>query len=124
MDACIGIVGPCAAGKTTLVSKLKKLGFNVRHIAQEHSYVPDMWKRIAQPDLLIYLDVNYENTLNRKRLNWTLQEYQEQLERLTHARNHADLIINTNELSEEEVFEMAINFIENWRIGKPKIDAF
>ncbi len=124
MDACIGIVGPCAAGKTTLLSKLKKLGFNVRHIAQEHSYVPDMWKRIAQPDLLIYLDVNYENTLNRKRLNWTLQEYQEQLERLTHARNHADLIINTNELSEEEVFEMAINFIENWRIGKPKIDAF
>ena len=55
----IGVVGPCAAGKTTLVAALREMGYNVRHIAQEHSYVPYMWQRLAKPDLLIYLDVSY-----------------------------------------------------------------
>lgn len=113
MSVCIGVVGPCAAGKTTLVGKLRKLGYTVRHIAQEHSYVPTMWKKIANPDVLIYLDVNYQNTLLRKKLNWTLDEYQEQLRRLSHARDHADLIIDTNPLTEEEVFLRVITFIEN-----------
>jgi dephospho-CoA kinase len=36
----IGVVGPCAAGKTTLVAALKNRGYEVHHIAQEHSYVP------------------------------------------------------------------------------------
>jgi len=30
------------------------------HIAQEHSYVPYMWKRITNPDLLIYLNASFE----------------------------------------------------------------
>lgn len=113
MSLCIGVVGPCAAGKTTLVSKLRGLGFTVRHIAQEHSYVPSMWKRIANPDILIYLDVSYQNTRKRKQLNWTYEEYQEQLHRLSHARAHADLVIDTNPLSEEEVLQKVLRFIEN-----------
>lgn len=115
MNLCIGVVGPCAAGKTTLVGKLRNLGYTVRHIAQEHSYVPNMWKRIAKPDLLIYLDVSYPNTLQRKKLNWTYEEYQEQLERLAHARAHADLVIDTNQLSEEEVLQFALQFLENFQ---------
>ncbi|GAB4473240.1 MAG: hypothetical protein Kow0088_08380 [Anaerolineales bacterium] len=115
MDVCIGVVGPCAAGKTTLVNKLRKMGFNVRHIAQEHSYVPYMWKRIANPDILIYLDVSYQNTLKRRKLNWTVQEYQEQINRLSHARASADIIIDTNSLNAEEVFRIAYNFLEKWR---------
>ncbi len=59
----IGVVGPCGAGKSSLVAGLKAEGFLVRHIAQEHSYVPDMWKRLSNPDILIYLDVSYENTI-------------------------------------------------------------
>lgn len=121
MNVCIGIVGPCAAGKTTLVKKLRELGYNVRHIAQEHSYVPAMWKRITNPHILIYLDVNYPNTLLRKKLDWTVQEYQEQLHRLAHARQHADLIIDTNSLTAEEVSRLAIEFIEKWKM---QIDAF
>ncbi|RCK76035.1 MAG: hypothetical protein ANABAC_0186 [Anaerolineae bacterium] len=74
-----------------------------------------MWKRITNPDILIYLDVNYPNTLLRKKLNWTPQEYREQLQRLTHARQHADLIIDTNPLTEDEVSRIAISFIENWK---------
>ncbi|MCS6907179.1 MAG: hypothetical protein RML93_04755 [Anaerolineales bacterium] len=113
MSLCIGVVGPCAAGKTTLVKRLRSQGYIVRHIAQEHSYVPTMWRRIANPDILIYLDVNYQNTRTRKRLDWTFEEYQEQLRRLSHARAHADLIVDTNPLSEEEVFQSVLRFIEN-----------
>lgn len=98
MDALIGIVGPCGAGKTTLAVHLRAQGYRVRHIAQEHSYVPAMWQKLTNPDILIYLDVSYENTLLRRKLNWTQEEFEEQLRRLSHARQHADLIIDTNPL--------------------------
>ena len=103
MNLRIGLVGPCAAGKSTLAARLRVLGYEVRHIAQEHSYVPYMWQRISKPDILIYLDVSYENTLLRRRLNWARSEYEEQLRRLSHARQHAHVYIDTNKLTSEEV---------------------
>lgn len=109
----IGVVGPCGAGKSSLVAGLKARGYSVRHIAQEHSYVPDMWKRLSNPDLLIYLQVSYENTVIRRKLNWTYEEYAEQLHRLRHARQHADLYLDTNPLTFEEVLRTAISFIES-----------
>jgi len=112
-EITIGVVGPCAAGKTTLIKKLKERGYHARQIAQEHSYVQDMWARISKPSLLIYLDVSYENTIDRKRLNWSRNEYQIQIERLNHARNHADIFINTNNQSSEEVFLQAMERIKN-----------
>lgn len=107
----IGVVGPCGAGKSSLVAGLQARGFKVRHIAQEHSYVPDMWKRITNPDILIYLDASYENTVIRRKLDWTFAEYSEQLRRLQHARQHADLILNTNPLNVTQVLETVITFI-------------
>ena len=58
----IGVVGVCASGKSTLIKGLKERGFNARHIAQEHSYVKDMWKRITNPDLLVFLDDSRSRT--------------------------------------------------------------
>jgi adenylate kinase family enzyme len=109
----IGLVGPCGAGKSSLASILKGEDFLVRHIAQEHSYVPDMWKRLTNPDLLIYLDVSYENTILRRKLDWTYQEYAEQLHRLRHARQHADLVIDTNPLNLEQVRLVVLTFISS-----------
>jgi deoxyadenosine/deoxycytidine kinase len=108
----IGIVGPCAAGKTTLTSSLKALGFNVRHIAQEHSYVPNMWERITNPQLLIFLEVSYPVTLQRKKLDWTLKEFEEQLRRLENARQNADLVIETDLYSPGEILEIVLNLIK------------
>ncbi len=108
----IGVVGPCGAGKSTLVAGLKALGFNARHIAQEHSYVPDMWKRITNPDILIFLDVSYNNTASRRKLDWTIAEYDEQLRRLRHARQFADLVVDTNPLDISQVLDTVIRFID------------
>lgn len=108
----IGIVGPCASGKSTLISQLIPLGYYCRHIAQEHSYVPDMWKRLTNPDILIFLLVSYEVTLRRKKLNWTQQEFEIQLDRLRHARAHADILIDTDELNPAQLTAQAVTEIE------------
>lgn len=107
-------MGVCAAGKTTLINELQQRGFHCRHIAQEHSYVPDMWQRLTKPDLLLYLSVSYEKTLERRNLNWTIHEYQVQLDRLSHARTHADIIIDTETLEVNEVVSLAINKVNHF----------
>lgn len=107
----IGIVGPCKSGKSTLYNALLKLGFNVRTIAQEHSFVPYMWKTITNPDFLIYLDVDYKNTIKRSDLNWKPEDLEEQNTRLQHARAGADLYIETSNLSIQEVLNSAITFL-------------
>ena len=109
----IGVVGPCAAGKSTLINDLLHRGYNVRHIAQEHSYVPDMWQRLTNPDLLIFLDASYETTCQRRKLDWTEAEWQEQQNRLGHARIHADMYIDTTSFTASEVLDKVLKFIGN-----------
>jgi len=109
----VGVVGPCGSGKSTLIEGLESAGFRCRHIAQEHSYVPYMWQRITHPDLLIYLNSSFDVSTGRRKLNWSEAEYQEQLRRLAHARQHADLIIETDDLSSAQVLERTLNFIKS-----------
>jgi hypothetical protein len=107
----VGIVGPCASGKSTLYNRLSIKGINARHIAQEHSYVPAMWEIITQPDVLVFLAVSYLMTIQRSNLDWTILEYQEQLYRLRHADEHADLHIDTDNLSPESIERLVISFL-------------
>ena len=109
----IGIVGPCGSGKSTLMAGLRMKGYFGRHIAQEHSYVPYMWKRITNPDLLIYLNASFESCTKRRKLNWTNEDYQEQLRRLSHAREHADLIIDTDSISPDEVLSKLVDYLKS-----------
>lgn len=112
----IGVVGPCGAGKSSLVAGLNRHGYTVRHIAQEHSYVPDMWERMTNPDILIYLKVSYENTVVRRKLDWTIEEYTEQLQRLKHAIQHADLMVDTNSFTVDEVLSTVISYLESTKL--------
>jgi deoxyadenosine/deoxycytidine kinase len=107
----IGVVGPCGAGKTTLIVALKNEGYTARHIAQEHSYLPNMWARLVNPDILVYLNASYPVSTSRRKLDWTRQEYDEQLRRLQDARQHADLIIETDGLTPTEVLHCVLEFI-------------
>jgi hypothetical protein len=109
----IGVVGPCKSGKTLLKHGLTELGFEVKHIAQEHSFVSDMWQKIAQPDVLVYLDVSFPVTLQRSSLTWNEGEYQEQLRRLNHAHKNADLYIQTDNLTPGQVLDRVIKFLSS-----------
>lgn len=109
----VGLVGPCASGKTTLAARLEMLGWRVKHIAQEHSYVKDMWKRITNPDVLIFLDASYPVTLQRRRLDWQEADWAEQQRRLGHARQQASFYIDTNTLTIEQVTEKVVEFLQD-----------
>ena len=109
----IGIVGPCASGKSTLISNLAEHGIAARHIAQEHSYVKDMWQRLTHPDVLIYLDVSFLKSMQRRKMNWQEKDFEEQVKRLEHARSHADYYVNTDQLSPQEVSDQVRDFLQD-----------
>jgi len=110
----VAIVGPCTAGKSTLVTALKTAGYDARHVAQEHSYVPDLWQRFTKADVLIYLDVTYPVAQTRRKIDWGPERLEEQAGRLAHARKHCDLYLLTDELSEDSVFSQAVSFLSTW----------
>jgi RNase adaptor protein for sRNA GlmZ degradation len=107
----IGVVGPCGAGKSTLIAGLEAHGYACRHIAQEHSYVKDMWRRISNPDLLIFLQASFPISTARRQLDWLERDYAEQQRRLAHAHEQADLIVETDSLTPEQILELVLAFL-------------
>lgn len=108
----IAVTGPCAAGKSELVTALRALGYDARHVAQEHSYVPDMWKRVCKPDALVYLDVSYEVARARRPSVGRPVDLENQRHRLRHARAHCGLYIHTDSLTIAQVLAEALRFLE------------
>lgn len=110
----IGIVGPCSSGKTSLVEGLKKNDYHAVHIAQEHSYVPHMWQHISKPDILIFLDVSFPISQQRRSLNWNISDFEDQQKRLAHARQHANLTVKTDDRSISEILTIVIAYLNEW----------
>jgi deoxyadenosine/deoxycytidine kinase len=109
----VGVVGPCAAGKSTLVTGLAQHGITARHIAQEHSYVKNMWQRITNPDVLIYLDVSFRESLRRRPTNWNEAEFKEQIRRLEHARQAANFYVDTEQLTPQQVLDQVLQYLQD-----------
>ncbi|MDE0199447.1 MAG: hypothetical protein OXK78_14695 [Caldilineaceae bacterium] len=113
----VKIVGVSAAGKSTLVAGLRRMGYNARPVAQEHSQVPDMWQRIRPPNWLIFLDADLAAQGERRPdVSWDEPWRLTELERLAHARTHADLVIDTSLLSPESVLDRAVSFLRVRRV--------
>lgn len=114
----VAIVGPCVSGKSELVTALRDSGYEARHVAQEHSYVPYMWERLSRPDVLIFLDVDYEAAKARRPyINWGPERLEEQAKRLAHAREHCDLYVDTSALSVGQVRQRVMEFLRRLEIG-------
>ena len=109
---CVAVVGPCASGKSTLRAALRAAGYEARQPAQEHSYVPDMWRRLVDPDVLIYLDISYEALLERRPHFGERAYLEREKARLAHARAHADLVVDTSALAAEAVAAQVMSLLE------------
>jgi RecA/RadA recombinase len=90
----IVVVGPCASGKSTLVERLKAAGLDARASGQEHSAVRDLWATL-EPDMLVALDIDLETLRARRSPDWPEDIYLRQRERLRHAFEVADLVIDS-----------------------------
>ena len=113
----IVVVGPCAAGKTTLVNGLIARGFaSARLVVQEHSGVHDLWARRGPPDALIYLDVQVATMNHRQgRTDWTDAARAEQLTRLAGARRECHLYLPPDDLTVLQVLETVVQFLKQRR---------
>ena len=109
----IGVVGPCGSGKSTLIAGLNQHGYTCRHIAQEHSYAKAMWQIISKPDILIYLHASFPVCTMRRKLDWQEKDHAEQLRRLSHAHEHAHIIIDTDDLTPDQILKKALDFLQN-----------
>ncbi|MFN8676583.1 MAG: hypothetical protein U0Z70_09440 [Thermomicrobiales bacterium] len=105
------VVGPCASGKTTLVTALRAHGYDASVSAQEHSAIPRLWQR-TDPDVLIALAVNIDAVRQRRDATWPRWLHDVQEERLANAQDAADLVIDTSNLGADEVAARALQFLE------------
>ena len=116
LPLCVAVVGPCSAGKSTLLPALQDAGYETRHPAQEHSCVPNMWQRLSNPDILVYLDLSYEQArVRRPYIDGGPQRLEEQHRLLVHARKHCDYYLDTSELTAQEVREAVFVFLSEWQ---------
>lgn len=113
----IKVVGVSASGKSTLVQGLRARGYNARPVSQEHSSVPDLWQQFDKPRLLIFLDVTLDEQRRRRPdVSWSRGWHFTELNRLHHARSHADLQINTSGILPDGVLDIALVFLRHQQI--------
>jgi chloramphenicol 3-O-phosphotransferase len=107
----IVVVGPCAAGKSTLVAALRALGYDAHVSGQEHSEIATLWQH-SQPDVLIALDVDIAAVRARRGGSWPEWLHDQQVRRLAAASQAADLAIDTTALSPQTVVAAAVAYLE------------
>jgi RNase adaptor protein for sRNA GlmZ degradation len=106
------VVGISGSGKSTLVRALRAAGYDARPVSQEHSSIPDLWQKFDRPAYLIYLHASLKDQQARRQdVTWTTAAYQEEVRRLAHAREHADLRIDTGDLTPNGVANVAISYL-------------
>jgi hypothetical protein len=52
---------------------------------------------------------SFETSTSRRKLDWLEKDYLEQLRRLTHAREHAQIVIPTDGLTPDEILQTAMD---------------
>src|SRR3954452_14191038 len=107
----IVVVGPCAAGKSTLVSTLRELGYDAHVSGQEHSEIAMLWQH-SQPDVLIALAVDIRAVRDRRGGSWPEWLHDLQVRRLATASRAANLSIDTTALSPQAVVNRVVAYLQ------------
>ncbi len=107
------VAGPCGSGKSTLVETLHAAGFSARAVAQEHSVIHDLWMHRGKPLALVVLEASPPVITERRGTDFPAWLHEEQMERLTSAREHADIIVDTDTRSAEDVSSVVIDFLHD-----------
>lgn len=111
------IAGPCGSGKSTLVNTLTTAGFSARAVAQEHSVIHELWQHGGKPLALIVLEASPPVITQRRGTDFPAWLHHEQMERLASAREHADLIVDTDRRSAQEVGTIVVDFLHDMGLG-------
>jgi len=109
------IVGPCAAGKSTLARGLRERGYRAHLVAQEHSGIRDLWRKHAA-QVLVYLDVDIANVQRRGRPDFPEWLHQRQRQRLINAKNAAHCYVDTASLAIPDVLHRVLVFLSEHNI--------
>jgi GTPase SAR1 family protein len=107
----IVVVGPCAAGKSTLVTALRALGYDAHVSGQEHSDIATLWQHL-QPDVLIALEVDIRAVRDRRGGSWPEWLHDLQVRRLAAASQAANLAIDTTGLSPQSVIDRVVAYLQ------------
>jgi cytidylate kinase len=107
----IVVVGPCAAGKSTLVTALRELGYDAHASGQEHSEIAMLWQH-SHPDVLIALEVDISAVRDRRGGSWPEWLHDRQVRRLAAASRAADLAIDTTMLSPQTVVDRVVTYLQ------------
>lgn len=108
----IKVVGVSGSGKSTLVRGLRRAGYHARPVSQEHSNIPDLWRQFDPPALLIYLNASpVAQRARRPDVTWMAAARRDEAQRLAHAWEHADLRIDTSNLTPDDVLDLALTYL-------------
>lgn len=107
----VAVVGGCASGKTTISKRLQALGYDAYVVGQEHSDIADLWRR-QSPDRLVFLETSLETLRERRGRTWPEWLYQRQRERLSPARDAADVTVDTSISSVDDTIDAILERIE------------
>jgi gluconate kinase len=121
----IKIVGVCGSGKSALAGRLQMLGYHARQVSQEHSGVPDLWRRRNPADALVYLDASGDTVRQRyPHLDLHDAYLAKERRRLAHARAHADCYVQTDALTPNEVLASVLQCLQALGLAPPaRIEA-
>lgn len=114
-DFLIGVVGNCAAGKTTLVRGLVKLGYRAINIPQEHSVSPRFWRRL-KVNYLVMLSCTLASAKQRRTdIAWGQDRLDAQATKLADAQANCQLNLPTDHLDIHQVLEIVVLTVEQSR---------
>lgn len=117
-DGAIVVVGPCAAGKSTLVRYLARVGVPARAIAQEHSVVPTLFLRYPGAGL-VYLTADWMVLRRRRPQSGGWAQYAEEMRVLQTARAAAELVVHTDSRTPAAVAALVLAWWHHHGLAAP-----